>query len=90
MSAGAGYACGKNSYEKLGTARSGLFTSPKPPEPIVSFNSNVDYFGSSGLYFTCALRSGVPWCWGIDSAGQLGLSGTGNPRPYPNPVNGAF
>lgn len=41
-----------------------------------------------GLSHKCALaKSGVPWCWGVNAAGQLG-DGTAATRATPVPVKG--
>lgn len=36
---------------------------------------------------TCGLRGGVPYCWGDNSFGQLGIGNTTSPQLSPAPVN---
>lgn len=42
---------------------------------------------SGGLYYTCAVKSdGTLWCWGYNSAGQVGDGTKGTDRPTPTQV----
>lgn len=73
ISEGAGYCWGWNNLGQLGV---GFFTPQgAPPQAVplrVAGSLNLSTI-SVGVWHTCALTmSGVPYCWGLNSNGQLG------------------
>ena len=93
-STGAAYCWGYNASGQLGN---GSATSSAVPVAVTATGvlAGTTLTGvSAGASFTCALGgTGVPYCWGLDSSGQLGNSSTthqqrpgggdGQQRPWP-------
>ncbi len=77
---GGAYCWGENGLGQLGL---GTSDSPVPAPAAVAALAGTDVtdFGVSELH-TCAVASGALWCWGDNSAGQLG-DGTFDPRLAP-------
>ncbi len=80
---GAAMCWGDNSRGELGDGTT--TNSPAAAVQVFGLNSGVQSV-TTGQYFSCAvLTSGVAWCWGDNTYGQLG-GGTNSPTPSLLPV----
>ena len=74
---GAAYCWGENQFGQLGIADSLVTQNTSQPAAVVGGISWSDL--SVGAYFVCGVEqgTGAAYCWGLNSAGQLGADVTG-------------
>jgi alpha-tubulin suppressor-like RCC1 family protein len=84
ITSGAAYCWGDNSAGQLGNNST---TNSSVPVAVTGFSSGVASI-TAGFNYSCAVTtSGAAYCWGFDSAGQLG-SNTTSSSPVPEAVFG--
>jgi len=79
---GAAYCWGDNESAQLGNGTCGQGLMSTVPEPVQGLTSGITAIAAGYLY-TCAVASGVIYCWGNDVHGQLG-----GPSTIPSPLGG--
>ena len=82
---GKAYCWGRNSFGQLGAGPSSVGTDSPVPLPVLGLPQPVTSI-VTGISHTCALANATPYCWGRNSAGQLG-DGTESDRALPVPVD---
>jgi len=74
ISGGKAYCWGSNSNGALGNG-SAASQSTTPAQVALPASDPVSTI-SVGTYYACALSGGQAYCWGLNSAGQLGIGST--------------
>jgi len=85
LSSGAAYCWGWNDLGQLGIGFETPRNAPQQVTPVRVVGSHTFSAISVGVWHTCALTSsGTPYCWGLNSDGQLGNdSGLNSTVPVP-------
>jgi len=82
---GAVWCWGRSTWGQTGNFDSA--TDSTPPLPVSTLSSGVTAV-SAGANYTCALKDGGVWCWGLNISGQLGNPSAATLSLAPLPVIG--